>query len=796
MNVIKRNGTKEKLNVDKLNKGVVRACDGLSDVDANLVVKDTISQLYDGVKTEEVDKALVMASRVLIRHEPNYAYVAARLALTSIYKEVFGKGFSENNFEDVYKKMFEKSLASLDEFGLLDKRLLDGRFDLESIKAALRPERDRLFKIAGLSTLYSRYFLHIDGRRLETPQAFWMRVAMGLSILEKDPTKWAIQFYEELSQLNYCHSTPTLFNVGTAHPQSASCFLSTVEDSIDGIFGSAIHDQSRLAKWAGGLSVDFTPLRGINALIKKTNGPSGGIIPWLKSFNTMLAGVNQGSKRKGTGVAYLETWHIEILEFLELRKETGDERRRCHDMNTANWTPGLFMERVEKDEEWTLFSPDEVPELHELFGEAFKKKYEFYERQADKDKIKIWKRLKAKDLAKKIYAALFETGHPWMTFKDASNIRYMDQHAGAVHSSNLCTEIMRHTISTKWEDGKKIEVGETAVCSLASLILSKFVKDKDVDYIKLAQTIKIAIRALDNSVDVNFYPIEEAAKSHLKYRPLGLGVMGWTDLLHELKIDFESEEAEELASRLQEFIAYISINESINLAKERGKYPGYEDSLWSKGKLIHDTYKDLMEYMGEKYSLKETQDWEELKKKLKKHGMRNGNLMAIAPTATISQICGCSTSIEPDFSNLFVYSTMSGEAVNINEYLVKELKELGLWNKDMADKIYAEDGDIQKNKEIPKEIRNRFKTAFQVSQERLIDIAAARQIWIDQGQSLNIFFDKKSLAALNNIYMYAWKKGLKSTYYLRTRGASKVEKSVASEPKACKIDDPTCESCQ
>lgn len=806
INVKKRNGRLEKLNINKINLCAERACENLEDVSASEIVLDAHVQLYDKITTNEIDKALIMSARQKIEKEPNYTYAAARFLLASVHKEVFGESRDHDIFEEQYRLSFVKNIKKLVKSELLGEKMLS--FDLKKLAAAIQPDRDLKFKYLGLQTIYDRYLLHIDGRRMEAPQSFWMRVAMGLALNEEDKESAAIEFYNILSTFRLCCSTPTLFNSGTNRSQLSSCYLNTFDDSIDGIF-EGLWQEARKSKFAGGLGFDVTNFRSSNSYVKGTNGKSSGLIPWLKIYNDTLIAVDQGGKRPGAGCAYIEPWHLDIEDFLDLKKNTGDERRRCHDMNTANWLPDLFIKKVQNDEDWYLFSPSDTRDLHDLYGQEFDKRYKKYCKLADEGEIENHKVMKAKDLWKKMLRVLFETGHPWMTFKDNANMRYSNIHEGVVHSSNLCTEIFLHTKHSKYDTGIKTEVGETAVCNLSSVNLKEHIKDDNtLDFELLADTIKIQMRMLDNVIDLNFYPTKEAENSNLKHRPVGAGSMGWADVFHAYKVDFSSDDAVKFSDELYEFISYHCILNSNALAKERGTYSTYEGSLWSKDILPIDTYKNLMDYLGQKPMVHRGKkfcpelDWKTLRNNIKENGMRNSNTMAIAPTATISYIQGCSPCIEPDFSTLFVYENKSGNLTIVNEWFVKECKELGIWSPALVEAIKAVDGDLSQLSDelINKDLKTRFCTAFDRDQFKLIEAAAAKQKWIDMGQSLNLFNKNTSLKYLNDLYMFARDQGLKSTYYLRNRSASKIEKSTTvetkSEPKACSILDPTCESCQ
>jgi ribonucleoside-diphosphate reductase alpha chain len=812
INVKKRNGRLEHLNIDKINLCAERACHGLENVSASEVVLDAHVQLYDKISTKEIDKALIMSARSKIEKDPNYSYVAARLFLGNIHKEVFGESRDKDVFEQQYRLSFVRNIKKLVKFGTLNKKLLD--YDLKKLSDNLVLDRDYKFKYLGLQIVHDRYLLHIDGRRLEAPQSFWMRVAMGLALEEEDKEAKCIDFYNAISQFHICPSTPTLFNSGAVRSQLSSCYLNTFDDSIDGIF-EGLWQEARKSKFAGGLGLDVTPFRASNSYVKGTNGKSSGLIPWLKIYNDTLIAVDQGGKRPGAGCAYLEPWHLDIEDFLDLKKNTGDDRRRCHDMNTANWLPDLFIRRVQEDGDWYLFSPSDTRDLHELYAGDFDKKYKHYCGQAEKGIIDNFRKIKAKTLWKKMLRTLFETGHPWMTFKDNANMRYSNSHQGIVHSSNLCTEIFLHTKPSRYKLGEKIEVGETAVCNLSSINLKEHIKDDNkLDYKLLEKNIAIQMRMLDNVIDLNFYPTREAEKANMSHRPVGAGTMGWADVFNAHKINFSSEDAVKFSDELYEFISYHCLLNSSRIAKERGTYSTYEGSLWHQGILPIDTYKSLVEYLGEKPIIHRGKkyvpemDWKDLRSHIGVHGMRNSNTMAIAPTATISYIQGCSASIEPDFSTLFVYENKSGNLTIVNEWFINECKELGLWNPKLIEMLKAVDGDVSRlNGELPEDLKSRYRTAFDHDQFLLIDSAAARQKWIDMGQSLNLFNASTSLKYLNDLYLHARNRGLKSTYYLRNRAASKIEKSTGGgdsdtgdsselDPKACSIIDPTCESCQ
>jgi ribonucleoside-diphosphate reductase alpha chain len=811
--VKKRNGRLQDFLVEKINASAERACEGIADISASETVLDAQLQLYDKITTSEIDKALILSAREKIEKEPNYSYVAARLLLNNLYKEVFREGVDSDTFELQYKKTFIQNIKKLVRVGRLDERLLS--FDLQKLAKAMDIKRDKKFKYLGIQTLHDRYFVRENDKIMEAPQAFWMRVAMGLSINEESKEEYAIKFYNLFSQFLYTPSTPTLFNSGTSHSQLSSCYLNTFDDSIDGIFDGA-WQEARKSKYAGGLGLDVTPFRSTGSYIKGTNGISSGLVPWLKIYNDLLVAVNQGGKRPGAGCAYLEPWHLDYEDFLNLRRNTGDDRLRCHDMNTASWIPDLFMRKAQGAEDWYMFDPCECKGLHDLYGQKFDEKYAQYIELAKKGKIKSFKKVNAKDLWKKMLKVLFETSHPWNTFKDPCNIRYTNQHKGAVHSSNLCTEITLHTKASQYRSGKKIQHGETAVCNLGSINLPNHVKEtfrkdgvlyrREMDYSKLEETIHLAIRALDNVIDLNFYPTEEARQSNLLHRPIGLGMMGLHDVLHRFGINFDSDEAVEFNDKLFEYYSHHAILASSKLAKERGKYESYEGSLWDRNIFPIDSWKNLMEYRGKEVSAKTSPDFNFIREHVGEHGMRNSNVMAIAPTATIGYINGVEQSIEPNFSTLFVYENKSGNFYITNQYFIKDMKDLGLWSTEMASLVKSVDGDISLlNGEIPDWIKEKYKTAFDRDMFKLIECNAVRQKWMDQSISFNLYNKTTSLKYLNDVYMAAWEAGLKTTYYLRNRAASKIEKSTAEnngsdEASACSIEamsrGESCESCQ
>ena len=786
-------GERRPLDVAALLKTCEAACAGLGEgVSARTILDHALKNLYDGVALAEVKQALILAARTLIEREPGYNYATARLLLASLMDEAIGQPVAPEATAAVYREYLPKFIGQGIAAELLDPRLKD--FDLDRLAAALKPERDHLFGYLGLQTLYDRYFLHIDGRRIELPQIFFMRVAMGLALNEIDREARAIEFYDLISSFDFMCSTPTLFNSGTLHSQLSSCYLTTVADDLDGIY-QAVKENALLQKYAGGLGNDWTPVRALGSRIKGTNGQSQGVIPFLKVVNDTAVAVNQGGKRKGAVCAYLETWHLDIEEFLDLRKNTGDERRRTHDMNTASWIPDLFMQRVQAGGEWTLFSPSDVPDLHDKFGADFAAAYEAYEARAAAGEIRLHKKVSAVQLWRKMLTMLFETGHPWITFKDACNLRSPQQHVGVVHSSNLCTEI---TLNTSDE--------ETAVCNLGSVNLLAHLKDGALDQAKLARTIQTAMRMLDNVVDINFYATPKARNANLRHRPVGLGIMGFADCLYELGLAYASPDAVEFADRSMEAVCFHAYWASTELACERGRYSSFAGSLWDQGILPLDSIGLLEDGRGEAVEVDRSMrlDWAALRLRIATHGMRNSNCVAIAPTATISNIVGVSASIEPAYQNLYVKSNLSGEFTVVNEALVRDLKALDLWDEVMVADLKYFDGSLARIDRVPEELKARYATAFEMDPVWLVEAAARRQKWIDQAQSLNLYLALPSGKKLDEIYKLAWKRGLKTTYYLRTLGASQAEKAggrdeaVAQEeaPKFCSIDNPECEACQ
>ena len=770
LKVTQKDGSTENFSADKLRKTIMRFTDNLN-VDIDAITEAVKTNLYDGITVDELFDAIVMVARSFIERDTDYTRLAARLLLHKLHQHVLNESETEK-IPATYRKVFVDNMKRAVEENRLQKEMLD--FDLEDLAAHMDLERDLLFDFMGLQVLYDRYFLRAAGNEdivLETPQAFWMRVAIGMSLNEgKDKNEWAKKFYDIMSTHRYVPSTPTLFHSGTTYPQLSSCYLNTVQDDLSDIF-KTFADNAQLSKYSGGIGTDWTDIRATGALIKTTNVSSQGVIPFLKISNDVTVAINRSGKRRGATCAYLETWHLDIEEFLELRKNTGDERRRTHDMDTANWIPDLFMKRVQEGGMWTLFSPDETPDLHHIYGKKFEKAYEQYERMADEGKVTVFKRIPAVDLWRKMITMLFETGHPWITFKDPSNVRSPQDHVGVVHNSNLCTEITLNN-----------SADETAVCNLGSVNLGLHVNGEVLDHDKIKETVTLAMRMLDNVVDLNFYPTKETKNSNMKHRPVGLGIMGFQDALYRLDIDFASEAAVEFADVSMELISYYAISASSDLAKERGAYKSFKGSKWDRGIFPVDTLDLLEEERGQKIDVSRVGrlNWAPIKEKVKKQGMRNSNTMAIAPTATISNIVGCYPCIEPIFKNLYVKANMSGDFTVINPYLVEDLKALDLWNDDMIKKLKFYDGSVQQISEIPVNLRDKYKEVFEIPSEWLIRTAAYRGKWIDQSQSLNIFLRGTSGKMLNDTYTYAWKMGLKTTYYLRSMAASQVEKSTVN----------------
>lgn len=816
LSFIDEKGVKKPLDRKRLRTIFTTAAVGYEkEIDIELLLEHCEGNLYDGMSAIELDKALAMTARAFIEQEPAYSKVAARLVLHQLYQEAFSEPLSTK----AYSAAFVRNIEGMVEAGRLDKRLLD--FDLKALGDYLKPDQDQLFEYLGIQTLYDRYFLREEGgsRRLEAPQIFWMRIAMGLSIAEeKDQTAWAKRFYDVLSQMRYTPATPTLFHAGTAYPQLSACYLNYVDDDLSQIF-KVFGDNAQLSKYSGGIGSSWTSVRATGSLIKSTNLESQGVIPFLRIANDVNIAINRSGKRRGAACVYLETWHYDIEEFLDLRKNTGDERRRTHDINTANWIPDLFMKRVAADKEWTLFSPDETPDLHHSYGKEFEQKYEEYERKAAAGEIRLFKTIRAKDLWRKMISMLFETGHPWITFKDACNVRSPQDHVGVIHNSNLCTEI---TLNNSPE--------ETAVCNIGSITLKNHFPNGTLDLELLKETVQLAVRMLDNTIDPCFYPTEETRTANTRHRPVGLGLQGFQDALYMLDIDFDSEEAIRFADENMEFISYHAILASSQLAKEKGTYSSYKGSKWDRNIFPVDTL-DLLEKersMPIGVSRASKLDWTPVRESVKKYGMRNSNVMAIAPTATNSNTNGCFPCIEPIYKNLYVKSNMSGEFTVVNKYLIADLKRLGLWNETMLQELKRTDGSVQEITSIPPKLRAKYKTVFEINSSLLVKIAAHRGKWIDQSQSFNIFFQGTSGKLLSDLYLQAWHLGMKTTYYLRTMAASGIEKSTLDLAKqtvapviapislpadpvlsipvsipesevflpACKIDDPDCESCQ
>lgn len=826
-NITKRNGAVEAFDENKVRKSINRAAVGFEkDISIDLILQELHRTIYDGIVSNDFSKALIFAATSFIELDPAYNYVAARLFLQHIYKEVIGKTVSNGSLDALYRTTFIAGIHKGAEQDLLDKRIA-AEYDLELLAKALVPERDNLFQYIGIQTLFERYFLKSEATVVELPQAFWMRVAMGLALNEANKEERAIEFYTVLSTLRFVSSTPTLFHAATPHPQLSSCYLTYVDDDLDHIF-KCLKDNANMSKWSGGVANSWTQLRGTGSQIKSIKMSSQGIVPFLKLANDVVAAIYRSGSRRGATVAYLEVWHYDFEDFMDLRRNTGDERRRAHDMNTAAWIPDLFMKRVISDQKWMLFSPDEVRDLHEIYGVAFEERYEIYEQMARDGKIKTFKEVSASQLWRKMLSRLFETGHPWITFKDACNIRSPQDHVGVIHSSNLCTEI---TLNTSRE--------ETAVCNLGSINLGKHVVDGELDKELLVETIKTAVRMLDAVVDINFYPTAEGKTSNMRHRPIGMGVMGLQNAQFLLNIPFQDQRAREFSDELFEYISYHAIMTSSELAKEKGAYASFKGSKWDRGLFPIDTIALLERERGVTVDVNRNvkMDWKPVREHVKAYGMRNSNTMAVAPTATISNISGCYPSIEPIFKNIYVKSNMSGEFTMVNEYLVYDLKKLGLWNKDMLDTIKYFDGSIQKIDAIPQYLKDKYREAFEIDPEWLVKITAVRAKWIDQSQSHNVFMQGLSGKKLNDIYMTAWRTGVKTMYYLRTLGASQIEKSTLDAKKfgytqkreygadtqsvtpaeayrssteivapefpleelaieACRVDNSECESCQ
>ena len=782
--VKKRNGRLEEFEVNKINRFVERTCEKLEGVSASEVVLDMETTFYDKIPTSEIDKSIELTARQKIYKEPNYSFVAARVVLTNLYKEILKESVDADTFDADYRSVFVKNVKKAAKDNLFDSRLLN--YDLKDLSEYIKPERDLILKYVGIKNIYDRYLFRDQDKVVETPQAFYMRVAMGLCFNEDNPQERAKALYDIYSQHLASPSTPTLFNSGTKHNQLSSCYLSEIHDSVDGIF-DGLWQEARKSKYAGGLGFHVSKIRATGSYIKGTNGTSSGLIPWLKIYNDMLVACDQAGKRRGSGCAYLEPWHLDVVDFLDLRKVGGEERRRCHDLNTALWCCDLFFKRIKAGEKWTLFCPSDVADLTDLFGEEFEKRYEHYESLVESGQITNYEVMPAKDLWKKILKSLFETSHPWITFKDNANLRYSNIHEGTLHGSNLCTEIYLHTKHSEYDEGEKTKVGETAVCNLSSINLSNHVLNNKIDKKLLSQTISKIIRALDNVIDINFYPTKEAYNANMRHRPIGMGTMGWADTYAKLGIQQDSNEGVKFADELMEYISYHAILTSSKLAKERGKYKSYEGSTWSQNKLPIDTWNNLMKWKGKKTS-KSTLDWTPVRDSIKKHGIRNSNTMAIAPNASIAYQVGCEQSIEPFFSVLFRYENKSGNYYIVNFHFVDAMKERGLWNNEIAEAVKQADGDVSLLN-IPEDLKQIYKIAFDRDQEKLIEATAVRQKWIDQGISFNLYNGKTSLKFLNDIYLHSANEGLKSTYYLRNQAASKIQKVTSEQQNSQNLEE-------
>jgi ribonucleoside-diphosphate reductase alpha chain len=812
--VAKRNGSVELLDHLHWHEDIAWASKGHeASVSPTLIIDETIKNVFSGISTQEVEDALILATVCLIERDPAYGYVAAQLLLKKLFKSVTSQSIAQAQWQEVYKATLRTSIERGVHHAIISKDMLT--YDLDYLAEHMRPERDRLFDYMGLKTLYERYFTKYEHQRFELPQAFWMRVAMGLALNEPNKNERALEFYNLISTFKYIPGTPTLLHAGQVVPQLSSCYLNTVEDDLKHIF-KCLGDNAQMSKWSGGIGTDWTNIRATGAMVKSIKTDSQGLIPFLKISNDVTAAINRSGSRRAAACVYLETWHMDIEDFLDLRKNTGDERRRAHDINTANWIPDLFIKRVIADQDWTLFSPDEVPELHHIYGRAFEAKYVEYEEKARRGELKKYAVVSATKLWRKMLSRLFETGHPWLTFKDPCNVRSPQDHVGVIHNSNLCTEITLNTSDT-----------ETAVCNLGSINIGLHIVDGVLDKNTLASSIRSAIRMLDNVIDINFYPTPEAQTSNVRHRPIGLGVMGLQDAFYKLDIAFDDPQSLEVADALMEEIAYNAILASSELAQERGAYSSYKGSKWDRGLFPQDTIALLEHERGMPIQCSKTGklDWTPVRQQVRKYGMRNSNTMAIAPTATISNIAGCIPCIEPIYKNIYVKANMSGEFTVVNKYLVEDLKKLNLWNADMLDQLKYYDGNVAKIASIPQRLKDKYKEAFQVDPEWLIQLTAARGKWIDQSQSHNVFMSGVSGSKLSAIYIAAWKAGLKTTYYLRTLGASQIEKStldaskfgftqkreyaeqtkatlanvVVSEEdlgKACSLENPECESCQ
>lgn len=815
--VTKKNGNNEHFDRDKVHTSLTRASKDLEDVvSLDLIMQEITKNLYDQATTLQIEDAMILATIAFIERDPAYSLVASRLLRQKLAKEVIQRSTTEEDYSQQYRDAFVRGITEGIEDKIVDPRLAD--FDLDYLASNMDLSRDDKLQYLGLRTLYERYFFKVKGRRTELPQMFWMRIAMGLSIQEDNQNERAVEFYNIMSTLHFVPSTPTLLHSGGTHPQLSSCYLTTIDDDLDQIF-KCLGDNAQMSRWSGGIANDWTPLRATGSYIKSIKSGSQGVVPFLKIANDVTAAINRSGSRRGATVAYLEAWHFDFEDFLDLRRNTGDERRRTHDMNTASWLPDLFMKRIHQNKEWTLFSPNDVPDLHDLYGAAFEKRYEEYEAMAREGKIELYKTMPAVDLWRKLLTRLFETGHPWPTFKDACNVRSPQDHVGVIHSSNLCTEITLNT-----------SADETAVCNLGSINLGLHVTKQGIDQEKIGKTIKTAMRMLDNVIDINFYPTKEGKNSNSRHRPVGLGIMGLQDALFKQDIPFSAQESLDFSDRVGEMVSYYAILSSSQLAKERGTYESYQGSKWSNNIFPVDTIALLEKERGMKIDVDRTEhlDWAPVREHVKKYGMRNSNTMAIAPTATIANISGCFPCIEPIYKNLYVKANMGGEFTVINTYLVEDLKKLNLWNKEMLDLIKYYDGNLDRIDVIPDHLKMKHKEAFEISPEWLVDITAVRGKWIDQSQSHNVFLKGVSGKKLDAIYKYGWKKGLKTFYYLRSLGASQIEKSTLDAKKfgytqkreynkvedtvvdsvdkvkesatdvgkSCGILDPGCESCQ
>jgi len=804
----KKNGNNESFHREKVLRCIKRASKGLEDhVSLELIMHEVTKNLYDEASTLEIEDAMILATIAFIERDPSYSKVASRLLLQKLAKEVFVRSSTEGSFDEYYRESFVESIKKGIEKNIVDSRL--GGFDLEFLASHLLLERDDDLEYLGLRTLYERYFFRVDDRRTELPQIFWMRISMGLAILEENKNERALEFYQLISSLRFVPSTPTLLHAGGTHPQLSSCYLTTIDDDLHQIF-KCLGDNAQMSRWSGGIANDWTPLRATGAYIKSIKSGSQGVVPFLKIANDVTAAINRSGSRRGATVAYLEVWHYDFEDFLDLRRNTGDERRRTHDMNTASWVPDLFMKRIMEDGDWTFFSPDGAPDLHDLYGKAFEDRYKHYETLAKEGKIVLFKTMKASALWKKILTRLFETGHPWVTFKDACNVRSPQDHAGVIHSSNLCTEITLNT-----------SADETAVCNLGSINLALMVTKEGINQPLLAKTVKTAIRMLDNVIDINFYPTIEGKNSNMRHRPIGLGLMGLQDALFQMEVSFASQEALDFSDSVTEMMSYYAILSSSQLAQERGAYSTYPGSKWSNNIFPIDTLNLLEKERGIpiEVSRKERLDWQPVREHVKKYGMRNSNTMAIAPTATIANIAGCYPCIEPLYKNLYVKVNMGGEFTLINKYLVDDLKKLNLWNGEMLDLIKYYDGNVEHITSIPAHLKYKYKESFELDPEWMVDIAAERGKWLDQSQSHNVFMKGVSGKKLSDIYLRGFVKGMKTFYYLRTLGASQNEKSTLdaekfgftqkreykpvenessgeTAAKICSLIDPGCESCQ